>query len=165
MAKKIDKTHDPATMKDDISCRRMYCAINRFVRSSSRKTNGRHEMPGFPRTKIGPAGLIISIGKRAIQGMTRDYRKTLSGRHGIARDHRKTQIRRQGITRDLGKRAPPIRPIRPIVRGMASAVESGCCASNRGRPLPLHGGGLRSPDRKSAGWNKKPNRKYPCGGN
>lgn len=152
MAKKIDKTHDPATMKDDISCRRMYCAINRFVlyarfvRSSSRKMNGRHEMPGFPRTKIGPAGLIISIGKRAIQGMTRDHRKTLSGRHGIARDHRKTQIRRQGITRDLGKRAPPIRPIRPIVRGMASAAESGCCASSRGRLLPPHGAGLRNPD-------------------
>lgn len=51
MAKKIDKTHDPATMKDDISCRRMYCAINRFVRSSSRKMNGRHEMPGASANK------------------------------------------------------------------------------------------------------------------
>ena len=149
MAKKIDKTHDPATMKDDISCRRMYCAINRFVlyvrfvRSSSRKTNGRHEMPGFPRTKIGPAGLIISIGKRAIHGIARNHRKTLSGRHGIARDHRKTQIRRQGITRDLGKRA---QPIRPMVRGMASAAESGSCASSRGLPLRPHGGGPANPD-------------------
>ena len=162
MAKKIDKTHDPATMKDDISCRRMYCAISPVFPESSRKMNGRREMPGFPRTKTGPAGLIISIGKRAIQGMTRDYRKTLSGRHGIARDHRKTQIRRQGITRDLGKRAPPIRP---IVRGMASAAESGSCASSHGLPLRPHGGGPAYPDQKSGWRNKRPNRICPAGGN
>ena len=149
MAKKIDKTHDPATMKDDISCRRMYCAISPVFLvflvfpESSRKMNGRREMPGFPRTKIGPAGLIISIGKRAIHGIARNHRKTLSGRHGIARDHRKTQIRRQGITRDLGKRA---QPIRPMVRGMASAAESGSRASSHGLPLRPHGGGPANPD-------------------
>jgi len=75
MAKKIDKTHDPATMKDDISCRRMYCAINRFVlyvrfvRSSSRKTNGRHEMSG------------ASANKNRSCRTDKTYRKTRNTRH------------------------------------------------------------------------------------